>query len=228
MIGGELFNSVEQYFSYCKAVEHGYAVLARKILRNDDPTVQKTLGERVKVNDSWESKREKVLYAGIYAKFTQNEELGRKLLSTGKRQLYEATTDQDYGCGIGLNSAKWAQKDWSGQNICGNILMRVRDELIGKIDMGNMLVVEGSDDESVTMEEDDNQPSTDSVSVATSEKQLWRTTPYWISPPNPYRFHQLTPKTAHKLVPTKRTSPIFRKRNPLQYLVGVDLRLEVG
>lgn len=48
----------------------------------------------------------------------------------------------DYGCGIGLKSAKWATKDWEGMNICGNLLMKVRDELVGKIDMGDMSIDE--------------------------------------------------------------------------------------
>lgn len=148
VVGGERFSCVEQYFNYCEAIEHGCAVLAKKILHNNDPKRQKTLGERVEVNESWINKREKVLYVGIYAKFSQNENLDRQLLATGNRQLYEATRDSEYGCGIGLNSTKWDSKDWSGANICGNLLMKVRRELSSKIDMGDLTIEEVLETES--------------------------------------------------------------------------------
>lgn len=45
VIGGERFNSVEQYFNYCKAVEHGYAILAKKIINKANPRDQKHLGD---------------------------------------------------------------------------------------------------------------------------------------------------------------------------------------
>lgn len=140
VIVGERFNSVEQNFDYCKAVEHGYTNLAKKILNKANPRDQKYLGDLVYVKDSWEAKREKVLYVGIYAKFSQNIELGRMLLASGNLQLYEATGDMDYGCGLGLKSSKWENKDWDGSNICGNLLMKVREELTGKIDMGDMTI----------------------------------------------------------------------------------------
>lgn len=156
VIGGERFNSVEQYFNYCKAVEHGYSILARKIINKSNPRDQKYLGDRVVVKDPWENKREKVLYVGIYAKFSQNLDLGRMLLATGNRQLYEATGDLDYGCGIGLKSSKWATKDWDGTNICGNLFMKVREELVGKIDMGDTSIDDINDDATSTLPDEAN------------------------------------------------------------------------
>lgn len=116
-----------------------YKILARKIIKKDNPRDQKSLGDRVIVKDSWENKREKVLYVVIYDKFSQNPDLGRLLLASGNRQLYEATGEKDYGCGIGLKSSKWITNDWDGMNTCGN-LMKVRDELAGKIDIGDISI----------------------------------------------------------------------------------------
>lgn len=52
-------------------------------------------------------------------------------MSTGTTNLFEATTDQFFGCGVSLQSKKWATKDWSGENVAGRILMKVRAELSG-------------------------------------------------------------------------------------------------
>lgn len=68
-------------------------VLARKIINKANPRDQKQLGDRVIVKDSWTNKCEKVLYVGIYARFSQNLNLGQMLIATGNRQLYEATGD---------------------------------------------------------------------------------------------------------------------------------------
>lgn len=44
-------------------------------------------------------------------------------------KLYEATTDQYYGCGIGSDSKRWNSMDWKGENVAGLVVMKVREEL---------------------------------------------------------------------------------------------------
>lgn len=39
-----------------------------------------------------------------------------------------------------MKSSQWTTKDWDGLNICGNLLMKVREELVGKIDKGDMSI----------------------------------------------------------------------------------------
>lgn len=133
VIGGERFSSVEQYFQYCRAVDNGYALLSKKIMRTNDPKAQKMFGDRVDDKDSWIEKSEQVLYVGVYAKFAQCDELCAKLLETGSLKLFEATTDEKFGCGMGLKSEKWTTSDWNGRNAHGEILMKVRDELREKL-----------------------------------------------------------------------------------------------
>lgn len=50
--------------------------------------------------------------------------------------LFEATTDQFFGAGIGYNSKKWDDRSWSGKNIAGKGLMKVRKILRQKITEG--------------------------------------------------------------------------------------------
>lgn len=47
------------------------------------------------------------------------------------KQLYEATTDLYFGCGIGSESRRWQQKDWLGENVAGLVVRKVRDDILG-------------------------------------------------------------------------------------------------
>lgn len=62
----------------------------------------------------------------MFYKFSQNEFLVNKLLSTENLNLYEATTDMLFGAGIGLNSKKWEMGNWEGKNAAGKLLCKVR------------------------------------------------------------------------------------------------------
>lgn len=46
--------------------------------------------------------------------------------------LYEATTDLFYACGIDLDSPKWLTGEWPGQNVMGQVLMKVRGDLLSE------------------------------------------------------------------------------------------------
>lgn len=98
-----------------------------------------------------------MLYDGVRAKFEQNLALQDELLSTDGKHLYEATTDSYFGCGIGYDSKRWQQKDWSGENIAGLVLKKVRDELLGVFpeegDSNNTLIEIASQEEASLIEE---------------------------------------------------------------------------
>lgn len=82
-----------------------------------------------------------------------------ELIASHGKQLYEATTDHYFGCGISFESQRWAKHDWPGENVAGLILMKVREELLGvqpeKGSSNNTLVDMAVDDDlstSVIME----------------------------------------------------------------------------
>lgn len=133
IVDGYRYISVEQFFQYSKAVYFEKTNLARKITLTSDPKRIQTLGDRIEVPgnewDEWLAYCQELLYRGMLAKFTQNSSLKKDLLSTGECQLLEATTDHQFGCGIGLISGKWADQSWEGQNLTGRTLMEVRDRL---------------------------------------------------------------------------------------------------
>lgn len=133
VLEGHRFISMEQYFQYSKAEYFEDSTLARKLLVTSSPSRLQTLGERLYTNsneyEEWVEFSREVLHKGIYAKFSQNPSLKKDLLSTGDYQLYEATTDLDYGCGVNLISKAWDDQSWTGQNLTGRALVEVRDRL---------------------------------------------------------------------------------------------------
>ena len=67
----------------------------------------------------------------LLTKFTQNDELRRKILDTGDAYLVEcAGVDKTWTCGIRLDDERrFDASQWKGTNISGFALMRGRDEL---------------------------------------------------------------------------------------------------
>lgn len=136
MIDDVEYANVEQYYQFRKATEKGDHHLARKIMLKDDPQYCKTAGKRVETTDEWRAIRLRELYKGIYAKFDQNGPLKQALLATAGQNLYEATTDLFFGCGITLDSDKWKTGDWQGVNVCGKLLMKIRNEFLEEATLG--------------------------------------------------------------------------------------------
>lgn len=131
-IDGTNYNSVEQYYQHSKAVACNNLERARKIMKCTDPRRIKELGDGVRNGNNWLPERVSTLYKGTLAKFQQNPDLAVALVSTGSLGLFEATTDYFFGCGIGLQSTKWSTKEWTGENVAGRIVMKVRAELTGE------------------------------------------------------------------------------------------------
>ena len=132
-VDGIKFTSMEQYIMYNKCLCFGDSISAKDVLSTDDVAEQKNIGRNAQnyIDNVWAGKRQLIALKGLYAKFSQNTELKKKLLDTGDAYLVEcAVKDKIWACGIDLrdDSRKNADK-WSGQNILGFALMEVRDML---------------------------------------------------------------------------------------------------
>jgi ribA/ribD-fused uncharacterized protein len=127
---GRTYNCAEQYMMYCKAKLFGDHESARQIYAAKDPAVQKQLGRAVAGfdEDTWKLFREGVVFQGSLAKYSQNEDLHKKLLATGTRTLVEASPkDRVWGIGLGEDDPRALNpQQWQGQNLLGIALMRVR------------------------------------------------------------------------------------------------------
>ena len=127
------FSSMEQYMMYKKAVCFGDKDMANKILATDDVAEIKAFGRLVaNYNESyWNGVRQIVVFEGLTAKFSQNEDLKAKLKATDNSILAEcAVKDRIWGIGLSMNNPDRLQiYKWKGQNRLGYALMMVRERL---------------------------------------------------------------------------------------------------
>lgn len=72
-----------------------------------------------------------IVKRGVRAKFEQNPELLKVLLSTGYAVLAECSRkDKKWGIGVAVSDPRYMETDrWTGKNYLGRILMEVREEL---------------------------------------------------------------------------------------------------
>jgi ribA/ribD-fused uncharacterized protein len=121
------FQNVEQAMMASKAALFGDYDSFRKILNQSDPKSVKALGRKVNNFNSaiWDKYKKQIVKTAIRAKFTQNPELLKQLLSTGDLYLAEASP-YDRVWGTGTRSAD--RSKWTGQNLLGIILVEVREE----------------------------------------------------------------------------------------------------
>jgi ribA/ribD-fused uncharacterized protein len=118
---------------YQKCVLFGDTASAKAVLATNDTEAQQTIGRHAKgyIGAVWAGRRQLVAVRGLLAKFSQNEDLKKKLLDTGDAWLVEcAYSDTIWACGIRLNEdERFDVSKWRGQNILGFALMEVRSIL---------------------------------------------------------------------------------------------------
>ena len=127
------FSSMEQYMMYEKALLFQDQEAAEKILQTDDAADIKALGRSVQHFDDkiWIKVREEIVYKGVREKFRQNPELAENLEKTGEEIIAEcAVKDRIWGIGLSMKDEnRFFIDKWRGQNLLGNILMRVREDI---------------------------------------------------------------------------------------------------
>jgi len=132
-VKGVRFNCVEQFMMYCKAKVFEDENSALKILGALHPRDQKQHGRQVSgfVEAEWALRRERIVAAGCYAKFSQNPELRDALLATGSTRLVEASPyDRIWGVGLGERDPRILDpQQWRGMNLLGVALTSVRERL---------------------------------------------------------------------------------------------------
>ncbi|KAM6492515.1 protein of unknown function (DUF1768) domain containing protein [Amanita muscaria] len=115
-----------------KDYETARAILAVEEATSGAMATVKALGRKAKDFDEavWVKERERIVVEGNKHKFEQNKELREKLLSTGKREIVEASPrDRIWGIGFGEKNAVKSQERW-GLNLLGKALMEVRSALL--------------------------------------------------------------------------------------------------
>ena len=132
-LDGVRFSSAEQYIMYRKCLIFGDDASAGAVLASEDPAEQQAIGRRAAgyIDKVWAGMRPQAAFRGLYAKFSQNDDLKKRLLDTGDAWLVEcAHSDTVWACGIRLDDeARFDAENWRGQNLLGSTLMQVREAL---------------------------------------------------------------------------------------------------
>ena len=133
MVDGMKFSSMEQFMMYRKAVCFHDNLIAKQILETENVAAIKALGREVSNYDDhvWNGVRQITVYEGLLAKFSQNDDLKKKLKSTGTAILAEcAVRDRIWGIGLSMHDPRRMNpKQWNGKNLLGYTLMMVRDKV---------------------------------------------------------------------------------------------------
>ena len=134
-VDGVQYTCSEQYYQAKKAEEHKHYDLVDTIMMASDPADMYRAAKQIKCNDRWRSGVCKVVMEkAILAKFMQNKHLTDVLLSTGSKDIVEASPHDTYwGAGVNMrNIVSTPKEQWPGRNELGQLLMKARDMITGK------------------------------------------------------------------------------------------------
>ena len=132
---GRRYNCSEQMYQQLKAEHYGDLKVSAEIGLMDEPVLMKrkarqiTLPSEERPNENRELDKQLMLRA-LKAKFSETA-MKAKLLQTGQKLLVELNAhDIFFGAGIPLVTVQFNDKNaWKGQNVMGQLLMQLRDEL---------------------------------------------------------------------------------------------------
>lgn len=131
MYKGELFRNSETALVWMKARYFGAEDLARRALFSQTPSTVKTIGRSARLTqhqEEWDKVKGDICYDILLAKF-KAPKMKQLLLETGTRILVEASpSDITWGVGLSQDDPKIDDPaNWKGENLLGELLMRVRD-----------------------------------------------------------------------------------------------------
>ena len=132
-IDGQKFSCNEQYYTYCLAKFFRDETTAQKVMQTEDPYELVKMHKNVSNYDAhkWQPEADRTPYLANTAKYTQHMEARTTLLNTGKDEIGEASYSKRWGIGIPIQDRRALERrNWTGQNVMGNILMRIRDSFL--------------------------------------------------------------------------------------------------
>lgn len=118
---GILYNNSEAAFQ----AQKNDSIAIRYLYSDANPSVAKKMGRNCVLRSDWEKVKDKIMYEVVKAKFEQNEDLKKLLLSTKDEQLVEGTTWHDNYWG---NCTCDRCASIKGKNQLGKTLMKIREE----------------------------------------------------------------------------------------------------
>ena len=135
VVDGIKYWCTEQYMMAKKAELFGDREIYNLIMHCDSQREIKALGRKISnFNESvWVKNRERIVFEGNYAKFTQNPMLKSYIVKQKNKILVEASPyDRIWGVGIDSSDIGFISNpyNWRGLNLLGFTLMKVRDKIL--------------------------------------------------------------------------------------------------
>ena len=125
------YKNLEQGLQHTKALIEEENDIANIIMKDPKPRRCKALGKKVPSTEKWNNVRDEVMTEMIKLK-AQDPKIKAFLLSTGQKQLIEATGDNYWACGASFRSKKVQQNQTTGKNNLGKAWIKLREDLRSK------------------------------------------------------------------------------------------------
>jgi hypothetical protein len=139
MVEGITFNCAEQLYQYKKCAYFDDKSTAEVILASNEPSKQKYLAKNIHQFDEekWSKVASEAMHGVLLHKYRQNPDLRNFLLATGNKTIFEASPhDKLWGSGLSLSNKYCLDQDkHPGDNLLGQLLMSVRDQLALEADI---------------------------------------------------------------------------------------------
>ena len=135
VVDGIKYWCTEQYMMAKKAELFGDREIYNLIMHCNSQRDIKALGRKISnFNESvWVKNRERIVFEGNYAKFTQNPMLKSYIVKQKNKILVEASPyDRIWGVGVDSSDIEFISNpyNWRGLNLLGFTLMKVRDKIL--------------------------------------------------------------------------------------------------
>ena len=132
VVNNNCYKTVEHGFHHIKAIRYKDQESALMILSAGDPAEAKHVGQHIKNFDSqdWNKVKSSVMTDLLREKFAPDSDLAAQLVMTNGKKLAEAGISKSFAIGLQLSHPQiFNKKAWTGENLLGESLMKVRAEL---------------------------------------------------------------------------------------------------
>lgn len=126
------FETVEQFYFYCKMLILGDKLMAEAILREPDPAKNVKQNHAAIINKElmkvWDQRKSAIMKRGLFEKYLQNPPLRSELINTNNKIIVEGSKNMFWGCGVDIGDPNLLFDNlWRGRNELGKLNMEVRE-----------------------------------------------------------------------------------------------------
>ena len=130
IVKGQTYICRQQYIKHQEALLYADQETAEKILQTTDPDEIVRTEIEGDGKEKWYWHERGFLFEAAAHQFSCNSDLNQLLLDTGDLYLGHAALSRLLGIGVEFESVRALNtKRWNGSNLCGRVLMQIRDNL---------------------------------------------------------------------------------------------------